>query len=292
MRVVTLLPAATEIVAAIGAADELVGISHECDWPLSVQHLPRATTTPIDRDAPSGAIDQAVRTALAAGRPVIAIDGDQLRELAPELIITQGVCEVCAVDDGQAYRIAEATPAPPGVISLRARTIEGIHDDIRLTGTMLGREAEADAVVRTMQQRLAEVRRRATAPPVRVLCIEWLEPLFLAGHWVPELVEAAGGVDVGAAAGSHSVIRTWEEVTALDPEVVFILLCGMDVPRALRELERATDPRIRQFLASRPAWILDGNAYTSRPGPRVIDGAIRMQAAVQGQMMDGMMRLG
>jgi iron complex transport system substrate-binding protein len=279
MRVVTLLPAATEIVAALGAARELVGISHECDWPASVQPLPRVTTTPIDRDAPSGAIDQAVRSAVEQGRPVIAVDGDQLRALAPELIITQGLCEVCAVDDGQAFRLADAMDPPPGVISLRARSIEGIHDDIRLVGTMLARETDAERVVAAMQRKLADLAPGRPATPPRVVCIEWLDPPYLAGHWVPELVAAAGGVDVGAAPGSHSIVRPWRDIRALEPDMVFVMLCGMDIPRARRELAQVSDPEARAFLDAYPIEILDANAYTSRPGPRVVEAAAQMQQA-------------
>lgn len=279
MRVVTLLPAATEIVAALGAERELVGISHECDWPPSVQQLPRVTTTPIDRDAPSGAIDQAVRSAMEQGRPVIAVDGDQLRALAPELIITQGLCEVCAVDDGQAFRLADAMDPPPGVISLRAKTVEGIQDDIRLVGTMLARETDAERVIGEMQRGMAALAATRPATPPRVVCLEWTDPPYLAGHWVPELVEAAGGIDVGAAAGSHSIVRPWKEISALEPDLVFVMLCGMDIPRARRELAAVTDPEGRVFLDTYPIEVIDGNAYTSRPGPRVVEGARLMQAA-------------
>lgn len=281
MRIITLLPAATEIVAALGAEQELVGISHECDWPPSVQDRPRVTTTPIDRDAPSGAIDQAVRKAIAAGRPVIAVDGDQLRELAPELILTQGLCEVCAVDDGQAYRIAEALHPSPDVVSLRGKTIEGIEDDIRLVGNLIAREAEAERVIAKMELELAAVRNKRPANRPRVVCIEWVDPLFLAGHWVPELVEAVGGIDVGAAPGSHSVVWEWADVAALNPDHIFVLLCGMDIPRARLELAAITDPVARDFLARHPVSFIDGNAYTSRPGPRVVDAAAKMQAALQ-----------
>ncbi|HWA16967.1 MAG TPA: ABC transporter substrate-binding protein [Gemmatimonadales bacterium] len=283
MRIITLLPAATEIVAALGAEADLVGISHECDWPRSVQRLPRVTTTPIDRDAPSGAIDQAVRKAIAAGRPVIAVDGDQLRELAPELIITQGLCEVCAVDDGQAYRIAEAMHPSPDVISLRAKTIEGIEDDIRLVGNLIAREAEAERLIAGMEARLDSIRQNRPAERPRVVCIEWADPLYLAGHWVPELVAAAGGLDVGAEPGSHSVTREWDEVAALEPDVVFVLLCGMDLPRAQRELDLLADPVARDFLTRHRVHFIDGNAYTSRPGPRVVEAAAEMQGFMKGE---------
>ncbi len=281
MRIITLLPAATEIVAALGADKDLVGISHECDWPPGIQRLPRVTTTPIDRDAPSGAIDQAVRKAIASGRPVIAIDGDQLRELGPDLIITQELCEVCAVDDGQAYRIAEAMQPSPDVVSLRGKTIEGIEDDIRLVGNLIAREQEAEQLIARMAAQLEALREQRPLHRPRVICIEWVDPLFLAGHWVPELVEAAGGIDVGAQPGSHSVVRDWDEVAALRPDHIFVLLCGMDIPRARRELEALSPPVAREFLAAHPVHFIDGNAFTSRPGPRVVEAAAQMQAALR-----------
>jgi iron complex transport system substrate-binding protein len=290
MRVVTLLPAATEIVAALGDLRFLVGISHECDYPSSVTHLPRVTTTPISLNAPGIAIDAEVRRLRESGRPVIAIDADLLSRLAPDLIITQGLCEVCAVSDGTAYHLASTLRSPPRVLSLTARNLEGIWNDVRAVGSSLDLEDEAEELILELQNRLRRLRggRRASRP--RVLCIEWLEPLYLAGHWVPDLVDAAGGRDVGARSGSHSTRRHWAELLALHPDCILIMLCGFGVDRAQAELELVSDPDALRILHHVPVWILDGNAYTSRPGPRVVDGAIRIHSALTDQIASGLER--
>ncbi|HUF34387.1 MAG TPA: ABC transporter substrate-binding protein [Gemmatimonadales bacterium] len=286
----TLLPAATEIVAALGGAGHLVGISHECDYPPALMHLPRVTTTPVGTAAPSAAIDAEVRRLREAGRPVIAADAEQLRRLAPDLIITQGVCEVCAVADGEVRRLADALAPVPAVLSLRAASLAGIFDDIRAVARAIDLDPEADELVVGLESRLARLRSRRPDHRPRVVCIEWLDPLYLAGHWVPELVEAAGGEDLGAAPGSHSARREWSALPALRPDFVVTMLCGFGVARTQRELEAVTAPDARAALAARPVWIVDGNAYTSRPGPRVVDGAERLQAMLHGRDAPGLAR--
>lgn len=281
MRIVSLLPAATEIVAALGAAEELVGISHECDFPPAVTALPRVTATPIDAAAPGGAIDAEVRRLRAAGRPVIAADAAALRRLAPDLILTQGLCEVCAVADGEIHRLAAVMEPAPRVVSLGATTLRGIWRDIGTIGRVLGRTAEAERLVGGLATRLRRLRTtRAPAAP-RAVCIEWLDPVYLAGHWVPELLEAAGATDLGARPGDRSTLRTWAEVAALNPELVVVTLCGLGVARSRQELAAVTDPVARGLLGGRPVWILDGNAYTSRAGPRVVNGAERLRLALR-----------
>jgi iron complex transport system substrate-binding protein len=290
MRVVTLLPAATEIVAALGAEDQLVGISHECDFPHSVRHLPRVTATPIDSTQAGAAIDAQVRALRQGGRPVIAIDTDELRRLAPELIVTQGLCEVCAVSDGEVHRLSSVLSPAPRVLSLNARTLAGVWDDVRSVGMALDRRPQAEDLIDQLEARLARL--QASQPPVRrrVICVEWLEPLYLAGHWVPEQVAAAGAVDVGAQPGSHSSRREWEDLLPMRPEVVVIALCGFGVERARSELEGLQQSAALRVLTDSPVWIVDGNAYTSRPGPRVVDGAERLQAALFGREMPGLAR--
>ena len=290
MRVVTLLPAATEIVAALGGAHELVGISHECDYPSSVQRLPRVTATPLEASASGAEIDAEVRRLRAEGRPVIGVEAEALRRLAPDLIVTQGLCEVCAVEDGAVHRLVATLHPTPLVISLSATTVPGIAEDIRTLGRALHREREARALTEEIAVRLARLRASAAAPRQRVVCIEWLEPLYLAGHWVPELVEAAGGQDVGAAPGSHSTTRTWAEVGALEAELIVVMLCGFDVARSRRELDALRTPEAHRVLSGGPVWLLDGNAYTSRPGPRVVEGAERIRAAIEGHELPGLER--
>jgi iron complex transport system substrate-binding protein len=289
MRVVSLLPAATEIVATLGGVKLLVGVSHECDYPESVRGLPRLTTTPIESTQPSGTIDRAVRAAHEAGWPVIGVDAAMLRELRPDLILTQALCEVCAVEAGAVHRLAEALTPAPRIISLGATDLEGIWADIETVGAAIGVEDEAEEVVLGLRYRMA---RLAARPPIhpapRVVCLEWTDPPYLAGHWVPELVAAAGGADLGATAGSRSAARPWKDIAALNPSHVFVMLCGFDAGRSRTEVRAITDPDARAMLDAASAWILDGNAYTSRAGPRVVNGAERMRAAFEGHALDGL----
>ena len=283
MRVITLLPAATEIVAALGGAGYLVGISHECDYPPSVQHLPRVTATPVDIRAPGAEIDAEVRRLRDAGRPVIGISADLLRQLAPDLVITQGLCEVCAVADGEVHRLTAAMHPAPQVLSLKAQDLKGIWADIRRVGEALDLEDEAEELVLGLQTRMRRLLPARLTNAPRVLCVEWLDPLYLAGHWVPELVAAAGGLDVGARPGSHSASRQWRELSGLRPDHVVVMLCGFGVERARAELNSLQDSEALELLRQVPVWILDGNSYTSRPGPRVVDGAQRIQSALAGR---------
>ena len=292
MRVVTLLPAATEIVAALGAAGRLVGISHECDYPASVQSLPRVTTTSVDVGVPGTEIDAEVRRLREAGQPVIGVDVEQLRRLAPDLIITQGLCEVCAVNGGQVRRLSRVLHPAPLVLSLEARSLEGIWSDIRRVGHALGLEDEAEELVLGLQSRLRRIRAARLPFGARVVSVEWLDPLYLAGHWVPELVEAAGGEDVGARPGSHSSRREWNQLSGLRPDHVVVMLCGFGIERARAELQSLEIPDALDLLRRVPVWIIDGNAYTSRPGPRVVDGAARIQSAIQGRPGSGVERWG
>jgi iron complex transport system substrate-binding protein len=290
MRVVTLLPGATEIVAALGGAGQLVAISHECDHPASVRHLPRITSTPLDPTLPGAAIDAEVRRLRDAGRPVIAVDGEALRRLAPDLLITQDLCEVCAVADGAVHRLAHAMDRPPAVLALTGRTLAGVLDDIRAVARAIDLAAEGDELTAGLRSRLARLRGGAPARPPRVFCVEWLEPLFIAGHWVPDQVAAAGGVSAGAAPGEHSAVSSWESAVSLRPDLAVVMLCGFGLARARAELDRLANPTAAGLLGAVPVWLLDGNAYTSRPGPRLVDGAERLQAAMTGVERSGLER--
>jgi iron complex transport system substrate-binding protein len=289
MRVVTLLPGATEIVAELGAGARLVGVSHECDYPGWVRSLPRLTSTPLDPSLPSHAIDAEVRRLREAGRAVIQVEAEALARLAPDLVITQDLCEVCAVADGAVHRLADAIPKPPRVLSLTGRTVDGVLEDIRRVARALELGTRGDELATALRARLE---RLAPAPRIRprVVCIEWLAPLYLAGHWVPDLVDAAGGSDVGARPGVHSVRTSWEAVAALHPDLIVIMLCGFGVSRAREELDLLAPSAARRPLASAPVWLLDGNAYTSRPGPRIVNGAERLRAAMDGREAPGLMR--
>lgn len=272
-RVVSLLPAATEIVAALGAGEQLVAISHECDYPPEVVGLPRVTSTPIDASESSLSIDGAVREAMARGEPVIAVDSEALRRARPDVVITQSLCEVCAVDGRAVRSLATALDPRPAILSLDATDLTGVHADIRRVAGAIGREIEAEELVGRMISTLDQAAGLGPVrtPRPRVVCIEWTDPVFLAGHWVPELVAAAGGLDVGAEAGALSVRTTWSDVADLGPDVILVMLCGFDVPRARAELSRVSDPIARDLLDTVPAAVIDGNAYTSRAGPRLAE---------------------
>lgn len=283
-RIVSLLPAATEIVCTLGAGSQLVGISHQCDHPPEILHLPRVTATAVDSSQPSGAIDAAVRQRRAAKDAVIALDQAQLRELSPTLILTQDLCEVCAVDGQQTADLARVLDPPPAVLHLTGKTLGGIYEDIGRIGAALDLAADAEEVVAGMRYRFDRLRTEAPSSRPKVVSVEWLDPLYLAGHWVPELVEAAGGREVGSAPGEPSLRRAWAEVAAMQPDVVLIMLCGFGIRRAHDEwaaFARA-NPVVVSMIGSARVQFVDGNAYTSRPGPRLVEGAEAIRRVLGG----------
>jgi len=276
MRIVSLFPAATEIVAALGAGDWLVGVSHECDYPPAVRALPRVTRSTLDAALSSREIDQQMAAAKRGGVPPVTIDRDLLGRRAADVIIGRAVCDVCAVGENELADAIATLSDRPCVVTLHAHNLAGVFDDIGKVGDALDLSGEADELVAGLHYRLNRVAAQHAAPlrdRPRVLVVEWVAPPYVAGHWVPELVAAAGGVDVGARAGDRSVTRVWAEVRALAPEVVVVALCGFDVPRARRELAAVADPDALALLAGARVGFLDGNAYTSRPGPRLVEAA-------------------
>jgi iron complex transport system substrate-binding protein len=289
-RVVSLLPGATEIVAALTGDEALVAVSHECDHPDWVRRLPRVTSTPLDPSLPSDRIDAGVRDLRDAGRPVIVVDREALVAARPDLIVTQDLCQVCAVADGQVHRLADTLPRSVRVLTLTGRTLAGVLTDIRRVGEAIERSEAADALVERLTRRLARVRAAAPSPAPRIVCIEWLAPVYLAGHWVPDLVEAAGGIDVGARSGAHSAVSSWNAAAELEPDLAVIMPCGFGVDRARVELAAVAAAAAPLLQAAGSVWLLDGNAYTSRPGPRLVDGAERFQAAMAGVEGPGLER--
>jgi iron complex transport system substrate-binding protein len=269
-------------VAALGALPMLMGVSHECDFPPEVSLLPRLTMSVVDRDAPSLRIDAAVRALAAGGAPVFALDADALRRLAPTVILTQSLCEVCAVGAGAVCTLAEAVTPAPRVLQLSGTTLDGVWADIAAVGAALGRDAEAAGLVAATTARMRTVHdtlKDARAPRPRVAVIEWLEPLFLAGHWTPELVRRAGGIDVLGSAGQHSTTIAVEQVRDAQPELLLFAPCGFDAERAEREARALLSTADWKWARGLRAWALDGNALTSRPGPRLAD-AVEVIAAI------------
>ena len=282
MRVVSLLPAATEIVAALGGVGRLVGVSHECDFPPEVRSLPRVTRTRVDPAMPSGAIDRAMAEAKRTGVSPVEVDVNLVAHLRPDLLIGQSVCDICAVGEGELARLVTTLMPTPWVVTLHAHTLDEVFLDIRKVGEALELRDEAEELEAGLRYRLRRVSvRAARLPKPRVLVLEWLDPPYVAGHWVPDLVTLAGGQDVGSAPGDPSRPRPWDELAALAPDVVVVALCGFDIPRAQAELAAVTDPQARALLGRRVEF-LDGNAYTSRPGPRLVDAADLLARLIHG----------
>lgn len=276
-RIVSLLPSATEIVCALGLDDALVGVSHECDWPPVVRSLPVVTNAAIPADLPSGETDRRVRERLARGDGLYTFDAALMRALQPTLIITQALCEVCAIALPEVLRVARALPTNPPVLSLEPGCIAEILADIRTVAAASGVAERATAVVDLLQSRLVAVQRSvADRPQSRVALLEWLDPPFVAGHWGPEMISIAGGTDMLGVAGEKSMHVRWEQVRAAAPEVIVVAPCGYDVGRARADLAHVPLPPWWDELPAVRAgqvFVMDGNAHISRPGPRVVDGA-------------------
>jgi iron complex transport system substrate-binding protein len=282
VRVVSLLPSGTEIVAALGALDSIVGITHECDHPPEVARIPRVTASVTERDAASAEIDAAVRELSASGSPVFTVYTDAIVRLAPDVILTQTLCDVCAVSEGDVRAVSQAMERPPRVLSLVGTTLDAVWEDIRAVGAAIGRPAEAEALLEQIAARMRRVHetlKAAKAPRPRVAVIEWMQPLFSAGHWTPELVRRAGGIDVLAQPGDHSVSISLEQVREADPELLLFAPCGFDVARSGREARALLATPEWEWARGREAWALDGNALTSRPGPRLAD-SVEVIAAI------------
>jgi len=257
-------------------------VTHECDHPADVARLPRVTSSAVDRDATSDVIDSEVRALVAAGAPVFTLDVALVASLAPDVLLTQSVCEVCALPEGEVDRAVAALAIAPVVVSLGGTTLEGVWEDVRRVGDAIGQRGRADRLIASLTARMRHVHetlKAARAPRPRVVVIEWLDPLFVAGHWSPELVGRAGGIDVLAEPGVHSVQIDVAAIRAADPEVLLFAPCGFDVERSAREAAALLESDAWRWAQGRPAWALDGNSLTSRPGPRLVD-AVEVMAAI------------
>ena len=276
IRIVSLLPGATEIVCALGLGDALVGVSHECDWPPAVRALPALTQSAIPPGLPPGETDRLVHERVAQGEGLYTLDAALLARLAPTLIITQALCDVCSIALPDVLRAARSLPVMPQVVSLEPGTIAEIFVDIRQVAVTAGVPERADRLLRDVTARLAAVRAAvAGRRRPRVVLLEWLDPPFIAGHWAPEMIAAAGGEDTLGAVGERSRPVSWETVRAAEPDVIVVAPCGYDELRAWTELRSVSLPAWWTDLTAVRAGrviVLDGNAHVSRPGPRIVDG--------------------
>jgi len=277
MRIVSLIASSTEIVCALGKGDELVGRSHECDYPAWVRSLPAVTAPKFPTDGTSYEIDQRVKAIVQEGLAVYRVDAAALEALRPDVIITQSQCEVCAVStkDVEAA-VCQIIGSRPRIVSLEASSLDDIWRDIARVAEALGVPERGRTVVAELQGRMdaVGVRARTAAARPTVACIEWVEPLMAAGNWMPTLVELAGGSNLFGTAGKHSPWMTFDELCARDPDIIVILPCGYDVARACQDLPYLTErPRWAELRAVKAGrvFVADGNQYFNRPGPRVVE---------------------
>jgi iron complex transport system substrate-binding protein len=271
MRIVSLVPSATEMLFALGLGPDLIAVTHECDYPPAVSELPRVTRDTLPPGLTPAEIDTAVRERALAGKPIYELDSELLLELRPDLIVTQALCAVCAVSFDDVRAVAEQIDSRPKVISLDPHTVGEVLGDARTLAQATGTKDVAVELIGDAAQRIDRIRvavRGARRP--RVAALEWLDPPFAAGHWTPQLIDYAGGEDVLGLTGEHSERVTWDVVIATQPDIVIVMPCGYDVEIAHREAEMHHD----QLLAVGAGKIVavDAGAYFSRPGPRIVDG--------------------
>ncbi len=280
IRIASLLAGGTEIVCALGLGDNLVAISHECDFPPQALDKPRVTVAHLSTQMPSAAIDAEVKRRIRAGEPLYAVDVERLASLRPDIVITQSQCEVCAVSTRDVQsRIEDVEHLKHArVVSLNPSTLESVFGDIERIGEAAGCANRAHQYVASLRERVERVRARTAAlseaERPRVACIEWIDPLMLAGNWVPEMIAIAGGSSPLPPTGDHSTYSSWEELIAYDPQVILVAPCGFDLPRTLTESASLTErPGWAALSAVRNhrAFAADGNAYFNRSGPRLVD---------------------
>lgn len=276
MRIVSLLPSATEIVCLLGLEEQLVGVTHECDYPTSVLDVPKVTSTLIHADASSREIDSLVREQLKTRRALYTLDMPTLQRLQPDLIVTQAVCDVCAVAEEEVRSAVDLIASAPRVVNLEPACLEDVLQCVQRVGEAADCASAAAKSVASLRQRVDVVRtrcERAVKRP-RVLLLEWIDPPFCAGHWSPELVRLAGGHEVIGTERTPSRTLSWSEIVEADPDVLFIACCGFNMERTLADLPILRDyPEWSEMrcVQSDNVFVVDGSAYFNRPGPRLVD---------------------
>lgn len=277
MRIASLVPSATELLFAMGLGDDVVAVTHECDYPLEATDLPQLTTSVIPANLPPGEVDALVRGQVGDGRSLYTLDEELLKEEEPDLIVAQQLCDVCAVSIDDVRAVAERMESKPKVISLDPTTIGEMLGDIRTIATATGEKDLGVDLVQALADRIDDVKialkdvGRTDGPErVSVAALEWLDPVFLGGHWVPQMIELAGGMDFLGLPGEPSREADWDEVRTAEPNTVILMQCGYDAARAAEEADDFAEQL--RGLGAANIYATDANAYFSRPGPRLIDG--------------------
>ena len=283
MNIVSLLPSATEIICSLGLQSQLVGVSHECDYPTSVALLPHVTRSQIPSAATSAEIDEMVRKELHNNRALYSLNEKTLKDLQPDLIVTQALCEVCAVAKSEVLSAAKQLASQPKVVNLEPETLSQVLDSIRMVADAADVSESAESVIRALVARTEQVQTcvaKSTKRP-RIAFLEWLDPPFSSGHWTPELVAMAGGIEILAEPGQRSRTLTWNEIASTEPDIIFIACCGFDETRSMQDVRQIESlPQWKSLPAVRnnQVYVTNGSAYFSRPGPRLVD-SLEMLAA-------------
>ncbi len=287
-RIVSLLPSSTEIVCALGLEDCLVGISHECDYPESIRHLPVCTAPKFNPHVSSREIDQSVKSLLKDGLSVYEVNTKLLDELQPDFIITQSQCELCAVSFNDVQQaVCQMIQSQPVIINLEPNELNDIFTDIRKVAQALDIATKGEALIQKGFNRINSLqyvinKNKLTLLNKRILTIEWLDPLMNAGNWIPEMIELAGGINVMGKQGEHSHYIQWSDIQAANPDILVVMPCGFSVERAMQEIHLLTSqPEYAQLRAVQQGkvYVMDGNSYFNRPSPRIVDG-IEMLAEI------------
>jgi iron complex transport system substrate-binding protein len=278
LRICSFLPSATETIYALGLEDQLYGVTHECDYPTEARQKPKLTMSELTYSRDSKKIDDKVRKALQKGEPIYALNFDALSDASPDVIFTQELCEVCAVSFGEIHRAVSKLPKQAEVVSLDTFTLKDILDSILKIGTKCSRSSEANELVRILNSRIESVTllvSKQRRPPKRVFFMEWIDPIMSGGHWMAELIMRAGGDDIFALPGKNSRRVDWDEIVEYAPEYMIIAPCGFGVERTEKEaaiLKKLDGWNGIPAVQSKNVFAADGNAYFSRPGPRIVDG--------------------
>jgi iron complex transport system substrate-binding protein len=294
MRIVSLLPSATEIICQVGLGEHLVGVSHGCDYPNYVKELPNVTESLIPKDASSAEIDVAVRKQLSTEKAIYHLDMEVLKELKPDFIITQSLCEVCAVAEDEVLDAVCELPGNAKIINLEPMTLQDVFDTLLLVGEETNFKKQAIKAVKQLKDRvnkiidITEKNIPANSRPEMVF-LEWLDPLFNAGHWTPELIEYAGGISLLSNKHKPSTTITWESIVDVDPDVLFVACCGFELERTKQDmslLAKKDEWSMLKSVNKNRIYVTDGNAYFSRPGPRLVDGLEIMAHALHPDVHD------
>ena len=281
VRIVSFLPSATEMACALGLYDSLVGITHECDYPVEVKDKPVVVRAvlPLERMT-QGEIDRAVAERIRDGLSLYEIDEELLRRLAPDLILTQNLCQVCAPSGNEVSQVLKALPNSPQILWLTPNSLSEIFDNVRDLGATTGRAREAEALVNDCERRLQSlIQRTQDVARPRVFCMEWLDPVYASGHWVPELVKIAGGVDELGRERGESVRVSWDDLAAWAPEILIIMPCGFNLQQTMKQVwsvfgRQSSSPFFNlPALRNNRVYAVDANSHFARPGPRVVEGA-------------------